>query len=85
MTQMKEARKGNITKEVEIIANEEHISPEKLRKMIAIGKVVIPKNINRKTKPCGIGDDLKTKTMQTLDHQQKWKIYLLKLKKLKQQ
>ncbi|WP_263641213.1 phosphomethylpyrimidine synthase ThiC [Methanobrevibacter arboriphilus] len=43
---MKEARKGNITKEVEIIANEEHISPEKLRKMIAIGKVVIPKKIS---------------------------------------
>lgn len=83
MTQMKEARKGNITKEVEIIANEEHISPEKLRKMIAIGKVVIPKNINRKTKPCGIGDNLKTKINANIGSSSKMENLPLEIEKAK--
>jgi phosphomethylpyrimidine synthase len=80
---MKEARKGNITKEVEIIANEEHISPEKLRKMIAIGKVVIPKNINRKTKPCGIGDNLKTKINANIGSSSKMENLPLEIEKAK--
>ncbi|MBF4469596.1 MAG: phosphomethylpyrimidine synthase [Methanobrevibacter arboriphilus] len=83
MTQMKEARKGNITKEVEIIANEEHISPEKLRKMIAIGKVVIPKNINKKTKPCGIGDNLKTKINANIGSSSKMENLPLEIEKAK--
>ena len=39
----------------------EKINPEKLRKLIAKGYVVIPKNIHRNTKPVGIGDNLRTK------------------------
>ena len=58
---MKEAKKGNITEEAKIVAKDENISPEKLKTLIATGKVVIPKNINRDTKPCGIGEGLKTK------------------------
>lgn len=61
MTQKNEAKKGNITKEMETVAKDEQISVNKLVKLVAEGKVVIPKNINRNTKPTGIGKNLKTK------------------------
>ncbi|WP_456471526.1 phosphomethylpyrimidine synthase [Methanocaldococcus sp.] len=61
MTQMLAAKKGEITKEMEIIAKEEKIDLEKLRRYIANGYIVIPKNVNRETKPVGIGKGLRTK------------------------
>lgn len=61
MTQKSEARKGNITEEMEAISKCENISLEKIRDRIASGKIVIPKNINRNTKPVGIGEGLTTK------------------------
>ncbi|NPA62307.1 MAG: phosphomethylpyrimidine synthase [Methanococci archaeon] len=61
MTQMDDARKGIITEEMKTIAKKEKIDPEKLRRYIAMGYVVIPKNKNRDTTPIGIGKDLKTK------------------------
>lgn len=61
MTQIEEAKKGNITKEVQIVAKSENIEPQKLMKLISHGKVVIPKNRNSSTFPCGIGKGLKTK------------------------
>ena len=61
MTQKSEAQKGNITPEMEVVAHDENINVNKLAKLIADGKVVIPKNINGHSKACGIGDGLKTK------------------------
>lgn len=61
MTQKSEAMKGNITAEMESVAKKENISVDKLVKLVAEGKVVIPKNINGKTEACGIGKGLKTK------------------------
>ena len=61
MTQKSEAQKGNITPEMEYVAKEENIDANKLAKLIDKGLVVIPKNINGHSKPCGIGEGLKTK------------------------
>lgn len=61
MTQMTDAKNNIITEEMRFVAKEERINPEKLKKLIAKGYVVIPKNIHRNTKPVGIGDTLKTK------------------------
>ena len=61
MTQKSEAQKGNITPEMEYVAKYENINVNKLVKLIDMGKVVIPKNINGHSKPCGIGEGLKTK------------------------
>ena len=61
LTQKSEAQKGNITPEMEYVANRENIDVNKLRKLIDSGKVVIPKNINGHSNPCGIGEGLKTK------------------------
>lgn len=61
MTQKSEAVKGNITPEMEDVSKNENIDVNKLVKLIANGKVVIPKNINSNVKACGIGEGLTTK------------------------
>ena len=61
MTQKSEAVKGNITPEMEDVSKNENIDVNKLVKLIADGKIVIPKNINSNVKACGIGEGLTTK------------------------
>ena len=61
MTQMQEARKGNITDEIKSVAETEGIEVHKILKGLADGHIVIPKNIDGKSKPVGIGKGLKTK------------------------
>ena len=61
VTQLESARKGQITDEMEKIAKEEDISVQKLIKNVEKGIIVIPKNINGKSTPKGIGKGLTTK------------------------
>ena len=61
-TQMDAAKKGIITREMEIVANKESKNPEEIRGLVAEGKVAIPANINHKSlSPEGVGQGLKTK------------------------
>ena len=61
-TQMDAAKKGIITREMEIVANKESKDPEEIRSLVAEGKVAIPANINHKSlSPEGVGQGLKTK------------------------
>lgn len=61
MTQLIKAKNGEITEEMILVAESEGLEPESLRELVAAGKVVIPKNINRSFHPIGIGEGLKTK------------------------
>ncbi|ABN51837.1 MAG TPA: phosphomethylpyrimidine synthase ThiC [Hungateiclostridium thermocellum] len=61
-TQMDAAKKGIITDEMRIVAEKEGVHVEKLRELVASGKVVIPANKNhKKLEPQGIGEGLRTK------------------------
>ncbi len=61
-TQMDAAKKGIITKEMEIVAKKENMSEEILREKVARGVVTIPANRNHKMlSPEGVGEGLKTK------------------------
>ncbi|RDY29036.1 phosphomethylpyrimidine synthase ThiC [Romboutsia weinsteinii] len=61
-TQMDAARKGIVTKEMEIVSQKEKIDVSKLMDLIAKGQVVIPANKNHKSiSPEGIGKNLRTK------------------------
>ena len=61
-TQMDAAKKGIITKEMEIVAKKENIDVNILIKKIAEGTVIIPCNKNHKSiSPEGIGEGLRTK------------------------
>ncbi|MCP4221386.1 MAG: phosphomethylpyrimidine synthase ThiC [bacterium] len=62
MTQIENARKGIITEQMRTVAAKESIDDEKLRQLVAEGKVVIPANINHENlDPIGIGKCLSTK------------------------
>ncbi len=62
MTQIENAKKGIITRQMKIVAAKESIEEETLRELVAEGRVVIPSNVNHKNlDPIGIGKFLKTK------------------------
>jgi thiamine biosynthesis protein ThiC len=46
-TIMKEAREGRLTDEIIEIAKTEHVDPEKLRRLIAAGRVAVLRNVKR--------------------------------------
>jgi len=61
VTQLESARKGQITDEMEKVAKEENIEIQKLIKRLSKGYITIPKNVNGKSIPKGIGKGLTTK------------------------
>ncbi len=60
MTLMHRAQHG-VTEEIEIVAAKENVSMDVLRRRVASGRVVIPRNVNRDIEPCGIGEGLSVK------------------------
>ncbi|MDR2545589.1 MAG: phosphomethylpyrimidine synthase [Methanobrevibacter sp.] len=61
MTLIEDAKKGTLDKEYEKIAATENMDFNKFTKNIADGRIVVPKNVNRNTKSCPIGNGLSTK------------------------
>ena len=56
MTLMHRARRGGIPPAVALAAQSEHVAPEKLRDLVAAGRVVIPRNRNRREiRPVAVG------------------------------
>ncbi|KEI97354.1 thiamine biosynthesis protein ThiC [Clostridium botulinum A2B7 92] len=61
-TQMDAAKKGIVTKEMEIVAKKENMDVKDLMELVSKGKVAIPANKNHKSlDPEGIGQGLRTK------------------------
>lgn len=61
MTQLAEAKRGIVTDAMMAVAADESIAPEILRDRVALGTVVIPKNIKHTCAPRGIGEGLRVK------------------------
>jgi len=62
VTLIETARKGKISTQMRDVARNEGVDPEFIRKGIAKGRIVIPKNAHRKISIlCGIGQGLRTK------------------------
>lgn len=83
MTQITEAKKGNLTEEMKIVAKNEEISTNKILNGVANGRIVIPKNVNSNTKVCGIGESLRTKINANIGSSSKIEDIDLELKKAK--
>ncbi|MDO5851152.1 MAG: phosphomethylpyrimidine synthase [Methanobacteriaceae archaeon] len=66
MTQMQEAKKGNITEAMKEVAKKENVTEEFIRKSVEKGYIAIPDNNQRKTTHVGIGDGLRTKVNATV-------------------
>lgn len=70
---MEETSRGRVPEEVKIVAKREGIDSAKLARLVAMGRVVIPRNLARKIEPMGVGELLTTKvnvnlgTSQNLD------------------
>ena len=61
MTQLEAARKGVITQQMIEVAEDEGLSPEEIRELVATGEVVIPHNQHHDFRAIGIGKRLRTK------------------------
>jgi len=61
MTQMDQAKRGTITEEMRYVAAVEGLDPEELRRRIAAGTAIIPKNVHHDFNPIGVGLGLSTK------------------------
>ena len=82
-TQMEAARKGIVTKELEIVAKKEKMEVKELLPLVASGKVVIPANKNHKClDPEGIGSMLKTKINVNLGISKDCKDYDVEMEKV---
>ena len=83
-TQMEAAKKGIITKEMEIVAKKEFMDIEKLRSLVACGQIAIPANINHTSISAeGIGTGLKTKINVNLGISGDCKNYDVEMQKVK--
>ncbi|MBI5232247.1 MAG: phosphomethylpyrimidine synthase ThiC [Coriobacteriales bacterium] len=60
-TQIEAAREGIVTPQMAEVAAAEEVSPERVRGLVAEGRIVIPWNHNRGPKVVGIGEGLRTK------------------------
>ena len=61
-TQMQKAREGKITDEMKLAAAREQMEPDRLRELIASGRVALCTNINHNNlKPCAVGEGLSVK------------------------
>ncbi len=67
-TQLIFAKEGTITEEMKMVAEDEHLDPEIIRQGVALGEIVIPKNIHHNFRPRGIGKGLSTKVNANIGH-----------------
>lgn len=62
VTQMHYARQGVVSDEMEYVAQRENLEPERVRDEVALGRAIIPANVNHTNlEPMGIGINLKCK------------------------
>ena len=82
-TQMDAARKGIVTKEMEIVAKKEYRTTEEIRQLVSEGKVAIPANKHHNClNPEGIGSMLRTKINVNLGVSRDCKDYNIEMQKV---
>ena len=83
MTQMEAARKGQMTKEIELVAKKEKCIPAELIERVAAGRVAIPANIHHTALSAeGVGEGLRTKINVNLGISGDKKDYAVEMEKV---
>jgi len=82
-TQIQKAREGIVTQEIIDVAKQENVNPDWVRNEIAIGRIVIPKNINHDFPVRGIGKGLRTKINANIGTSEKHCDLVEELEKMK--
>ncbi|MCD6098612.1 phosphomethylpyrimidine synthase ThiC [bacterium] len=83
MTIIEKAQKGIITEQMRLVAEEENLSPEFIRKGVASGTIAIIKNNKREIKPLAVGEGLRTKVNANIGTSEDIADVKLELEKLK--
>jgi len=83
VTQIDQAKKGQITDEMQKVSENENVSVHKLIKNVAKGLVVIPSNFSRNSNSTGIGKGLSTKINANLGSSPELENVELEVKKAK--
>lgn len=60
-TQLEYAKAGTVTPEMKVVASYENVNPDWLRQEVALGHIVIPKNVNHQFEARGVGAGLSIK------------------------
>ncbi|KYH39416.1 MAG: phosphomethylpyrimidine synthase [Candidatus Bathyarchaeota archaeon B23] len=60
-TQMELAKRGVLSEEMRYVAEREGVSADFIRRRVAEGRIIIPKNVARELPPLGIGEGLRVK------------------------
>ncbi|MFZ3101697.1 MAG: phosphomethylpyrimidine synthase ThiC [Desulfitobacteriaceae bacterium] len=82
MTQVKQARLGNVTPEMSEVAKQEGVDEAVILHGVAQGTIVIPANIKRPHKNVGIGKGLSTKVSASIGTARGSTVYEVELEKL---
>lgn len=83
MTQMEAARKGQMTKEIELVAQKEKCTPAELIERVAAGRVAIPANAHHTALSAeGVGEGLRTKINVNLGISGDKKDYAVEMEKV---
>lgn len=61
MTQLEYAKNNLITPEMQDVARQEEMTPERVRELVVSGEIVILKNVCRQTRPLAVGSQTRTK------------------------
>ena len=61
MSFLEQAKRGEITEEMKIVARDEGVTPEFVQRGVAAGRIVIPVTPYRSIRAMGIGEGLRTK------------------------
>jgi len=83
MTQLQQALKGTVTKEMQEVARYENLDAEWIRNEVAQGRIAIPKNINHNFEARGIGNRLKTKVNANIGTSEKHCNFAEEIEKMK--
>lgn len=83
ITQIEKAKEGIITPEMNIVAQQEKVDVEWLQNEIALGRIVIPKNINHDFPVVAIGNGLRTKVNANMGTSEKHCHFDEELEKMK--
>ncbi len=81
-TQLSRARSGEITPEMIQVAEDEGLSPQEIRDLVAEGLVVIPHNVHRDFRAVGVGKGLRTKVNANIGASSMRKLMEEELRKL---
>ena len=78
---MEETIGGRVPRAIDLAAKREGLEPGRLARLVAAGRVVIPRNVRREIEPMGVGELLKTKVNVNSEPRRPWTVRRQRLRR----